>query len=354
MKQALLLVKLDVHYDFDRVKAALRETGLEVDEFHLFNDDIRDIDLSRYAVIDIRNCRGFQNDQTTFWRKLTQLQNAAARFGTTFVTPADLVSFFGAKGIYLKKLQALGVRINPTVFIDLESDAFDIAGHVANQPQGVMLKPSTGARAWNVYRLKACESTSGFSIIHSTQSQGEQTHQVHAQQVDAGELREFFRTYRNGYQETVLVQTFIPSREFCAVFLGNTYSHMIEKVADESSENKGLAIRHDLFGASMRYVEDPEPELIAFAETVVRADPASFKRRDLPYFRLDIFEDVSPEAREKPFAQRLTLNEVEVMTVHLYLDQAQKVDAYAEAMKKVVMSKLAEGSGQFDLAKVRV
>lgn len=347
MKPNLLLVRIDLHYDCTAVKKAFCNADIHVDEFHLFQDDLDNFDLSKYAVIDLRNCRGFQDDQPRFWKKLAELRRAALPYNATFITPEDLLNFFCAKAIYLKKLEQAGARLNPTIFLAPNDPDFSIATHVSARPYGVMLKPSTGARAWNVYRLKGnLNEPDVFSIIHATQNQGGEAHQVHTRKVNGNQLRSFFASYRHDYKETVLVQDFIPSREYCAVFLGNKYSHMVEKIADKKSENMGLAIRHDLFGAKIRVIENPAPELVRFAEDVVRINPSYFDRIDLPYFRLDIFEDISVEAQSRSLSERLTLNEVEVMTVHLYLEESKAIDHFVQVMKNVMVMRQLSGAEQ--------
>ncbi|MBY0346521.1 MAG: hypothetical protein K2P98_06655 [Neisseriaceae bacterium] len=334
-KKAILLVKIDPHYDFIAVKQALLAADIQVDEFHLYDDNIENRDFSQYAVIDLRNCRGFQEDQSRFQQSVIQLEKAAREHHSTFVIPHDLRAFFGAKGVYLNHLAEAGIAINPTVFLSPDAP-FDVVAQVKNKTHGVILKPSTGARAWNIYRIQADLShQDAFLLTHATQQKGNAEHEVRTAQMNAAQLTAFFQNYRDTAQDTILVQDFIVSREYCVVFLGGEFSHVIEKVAHQASENKGLGIRHDLFGATMRYFKNPPAELIQFAQNIIQKHPAIFKRQDLPYFRIDIFENLDLKVANQPLEQRLSLNEVEVMTVHLYLEESNTIDSYVAAMSRL-------------------
>jgi hypothetical protein len=335
-KKAILLVKIDPHYDFIAVKQALLAADIQVDEFHLYDDTIESIDFKKYSVIDLRNCRGFQEDQSHFQQKIMELELAARDAQPVFVTPQALRAFFGAKGVYLNYLAEAGTAINPTVFLSPDAP-FDVVAHVKNKPHGLILKPSTGARAWNIYRIQADLShQDAFLLTHATQQKGKTQHEVHTTQMNAAQLTAFFQEYRDTAQDTILVQDFIVSREYCVVFLGGEFSHVIEKVAHQASEGKGLGIRHDLFGATMRYLKNPQPQLIHFANQMIQQHPDIFKRQDLPYFRIDIFENLDLKVANQPLEQRLSLNEVEVMTVHLYLEESNTIARYVAAMSRLV------------------
>ena len=78
-KKAILLVKIDPHYDFIAVKQALLVADIQVDEFHLYDDTIANIDFKKYSVIDLRNCRGFQENQSRFQQSVMQLEEAARK-----------------------------------------------------------------------------------------------------------------------------------------------------------------------------------------------------------------------------------------------------------------------------------
>jgi hypothetical protein len=335
-KKAMLLVKIEPHYDFSAIKQALLAADIQADEFHLYDDTIENIDFKKYSVIDLRNCRGFQEDQSRFQQKIMELELAARDAQPVFVTPQALRTFFGAKGVYLNYLAEAGIQINPTVFLSPDAP-FDVVAHVKNKPHGLILKPSTGARAWNIYRIQPDLShQDSFLMTHATQKQGNQEHEVHATQMNAAQLAAFFQEYRDNYKDTILVQDFIVSREYCVVFLGGEFSHVVEKVADQASESKGLGIRHDLFGATMRYLKNPQPQLIQFANQMIQQHPDVFKRQDLPYFRIDIFENLDLKVANQPLEQRLSLNEVEVMTVHLYLEESNTIARYVAAMSRLV------------------
>jgi hypothetical protein len=69
---------------------------------------------------------------------------------------------------------------------------------------------------------------------------------------------------------------------------------------------------------------------------MIQQHPDVFKRQDLPYFRIDIFENLDANVANQALEQRLSLNEVEVMTVHLYLEESNTIARYVAAMSRLV------------------
>jgi glutathione synthase/RimK-type ligase-like ATP-grasp enzyme len=131
-------------YD-DLVKPHLAALGWQVDDVSWHN---KDIDFSQYDVVIVRSTWDYQAFAESFMQTLTHIDSTKTRLEN----PLALMQWNVSKG-YLKDLEAKGVAILPTIWLDVfDSKQVQAAfGHFGVSE--IIIKPLVSANADFTYRL---------------------------------------------------------------------------------------------------------------------------------------------------------------------------------------------------------
>ncbi|WP_327051197.1 ATP-grasp domain-containing protein [Halomicrococcus gelatinilyticus] len=231
------------------VLSALRDRGLAAEPV-VWTDDA--VDWTTFDVALVRSCWGYHARIDAFRDWLDAVEDA----GTTLLNPGDVVRWNVHK-FYLRDLEATGVPVVPTTWVEQGSDA-DLAELLRDEGwREAVVKPAVGTSSVGTWRT---------SLADAADDQGR-----FAAAVADGDL---------------LVQAFAPEvfdGERSLVFFGGEYSHAVRCVPAE-----GEFRSHPDYGGTVE-PHDPPQALVDDAAAVLRAarsvlgvDPV-----DLPYARVD-------------------------------------------------------------------
>lgn len=249
-------------------------------------------DWSTFDLVLVRSCWEYHEDPATF----RELLRRADRAGATVRNPPAVIRWNMHKS-YLLELEATGVSVPPTVWIEREEDIALAEVLESLGGSDVVVKPTVGTSSEGVWR-----ATGPIT--------------------DAMERR--FATARAAGD--VLVQQFLPaisSGELSFVFVGGAYSHASRTIprVDDFRAHGSHGAEHEPFEPSRTLVSQARAALTAATER------CSVRPADLPYARVDGVE------REGAF----TLLELELVEPYLGLCRAEgSVPRFLDALERSI------------------
>lgn len=260
---------------FDRLTAALSGAGLEVIPMEWPKAAGADVD----AVLPLL-AWGYHQDAADW---LTMLEALEAR-GVRALNPAPLLRWNTTK-TYLADLEAAGVPVVPTVFVDRADDAAVARARTLLGAETVVVKPQVSGGSHETVKLEPGETLAG------------------------------------GPSGAAMIQPFLPSvsgeGEISLLYFDGTFSHAVGKVA-----KTGDFRVQPQFGSTIGPI-DPPPGALEVAEAVLAATPGS-----LTYCRIDLIRH--PDGT-------LRLMELEAIEPDLFLEHAPEAGAvFAAAVKRKV------------------
>lgn len=293
-----------MHDDFPDVVAALGRLGVMGDPVLL--DDTAVVDWSRYAAVNLRECRGYHLDGN-FLERLEDLYRRVAPL--PFVNPLAVARSALDKSAYLPALGARGVELVPTYWPASVGDVgllFEETGW-----DELVVKPVVSSKSWNTFLLR--RTRAGVAV----QSPGPP---APPRQFTMAECQQVLDAALAG--RACCVQRFIPEvetrGETAFVFLGGALSHAVRKTVAA-----GGWLAHEFYGGT-NAVYVPDSVEIAWAEDVYRHLVEQLGA--LHYARIDAL----------PESGRLLLLECELIVPRLFLREAGALDHYAQVLATAV------------------
>lgn len=256
------------------VLAALEERGFAAKPA-VWNDSA--IDWTTFDAVLIRSCWDYHTQPEAFRSWLQRCED----YGLAIYNPPDVIRWNIHKS-YLRDLEAAGVPILPTAWVERDSDVRLVDLLRRNGWSDAVVKPAIGAKSVQAWRT-------------SIETAGDQQ-------------AEFEALLRN---QDILVQEFAPEiavGERSLVFFGGEFSHAsISRPAD------GDFRTHPNYGGTAESFI-PSPRLIDQTHTVLKtaAEELGFDVTELPYARVDGID------RDETFH----LMELELIEPYLGLDRA--------------------------------
>jgi glutathione synthase/RimK-type ligase-like ATP-grasp enzyme len=206
------------------------------------------VDWNDFDVVVIRTPWDYQDEPEAFFSVLENIERSNARLEN----PLELVRWNINKN-YLFDLENKGVELVPTVKgNDLSPDK--IAAHLQSlNTHEIVVKPIIGANADDTFR-----------ITNNT---------------DATQIENICKTFKNrDYFVQPFMQYIVDEGEYSLIFFGGEYSHTILKIPGA----KDFRVQEE-HGASVKTIEQPEPEIIKTAQRALNAldEPPLYARVDL-------------------------------------------------------------------------
>lgn len=290
------------HDDFPDIAAALLKLGVRSELVAL--DEADRSDWSRYAAVNLRECRGFHLDD----RFVARIAALRQQLGSTRLSNSvNVVRGAFDKRAYLPELESAGVATVPTHWLDadLEHDftgLFECTGW-----DDLVIKPTVSSKSWNTFRL--VRSAAGV--------------QVHA----AGPPTPPVQHGKNQWdallkaaldRRAVCVQPFMPEvqtlGEASFVFLGGRLSHAVRKMPAP-----GGWLAHEFYGGH-NAVEPLTETHARWSERIFRL--LQEQVGTIEYARIDALSDRGS----------LLLLECELIVPRLFLRESGTVDRYADVL----------------------
>ena len=252
-------------------------------------------DFARARLCLIRSTWDYFNDKRE--RFVAWAESTAA--GTELWNPADAIRWNSDKR-YLRELEARGVSILPTLWIEPGADV-DLAAELADRGwRDAIVKPAIDGGAQRLLRARTGRS-------------GRDRAQTHLEELLA--------------DGTALVQPFLASLErdgeLSLVFVDGRHTHAVRKRPAPAD----FRVQPEWGGSSERV--EAAPQELEAAEAVLSA-----VGRELMYARVDLVRDD---------AGALCLMELEIIEPRLFLREAPEA---AEALADAVTARLADGSAR--------
>ena len=290
------------HDEFPAVAAALSALGVRSRLLHL--DEAEGVDWSRYAAINVRECRNYHL-HSGFLDRLRQIR--------ALIAPRDFGNSMKAiegsldKQSYLPHLGTSGIALVPDYWPGGPETATLSAIAEATGWSDFVIKPRVSSKSWNTFRVQFQGTAvqlwqAGQATPRSYPTLTEATRAV---QAVTGE-------------QACFVQRFLPDiltrGEISYVLLGGRYSHAIHKLP---APDNWLA--HEFFGGTNRLVS-AERDQIAWAESV--HERLIEHLGPLHYARIDAIPDRGS----------LRLLECELVVPRLFLREAGALLRYARVL----------------------
>lgn len=253
----------------------------------------QNVDWNAFDVVIIRSCWDYQDEPEQFLAVLEEIERSSARLEN----PLDVVRW-NLKKHYLRDLQAKGIPVVPTIWLD-ELEAEQIPALFSHwSTDEIILKPVVSATAFDTFRL---------------------TQESAAQQ--AALLAKTFR------QRECMAQPFIPAivteGEYSLFYFGTEYSHTILK-----TPKPGDFRVQEEHGGLLRSVE-PEQQLLELSRKVLAAIPSptlyarvdwvrtdnGFALMELELIEPSLYFNMDKDSAER-FAQILTARQIQTDDTH--------------------------------------
>jgi hypothetical protein len=298
------------HLEYTEAVSALAARGVEAKLIHL--DEAETTDWARFDLVNIRMCRGFHLD-ARFLERIEALDTrlrALSGKRVRLANPLRLVRGALDKRRYLTDLEAEGVAIIPTRWVDRGAPLTLEAVMRETGWAHVVVKPAISSRSWQTYRV----SQGGVSTAPDTHlvlnGQGTDEHERR--------FRALLRTH------DVCVQPFMPDilarGELSFIFMAGAFSHAVRKTVGPG----GGWFAHELLGGVNQPME-ASPAQREWAEQVYAAIVRCYG--PLHFARVDGIagEDGRPR-----------LLECELVIPRLLLREGNAFSTYAEAILRAL------------------
>ena len=232
------------------------------------------------------------------------------------------------KSKYFDTLKTLKIKIVPTEILKNVNISKIIQKIEQKAEKGIVLKPLIGSRAYKIIRIRKYKNL--YEIFIPYRSTSEKKTWTENKKVDLKTLKIFLNQYVTENENALIMQNYIVSDEYCAIFLDNKLSHIIQKKGKEKDSIHNFCIHHKNFDGTNVVIENPSQEIVDFTEKIFNQLPKWIKNENFnKYERIDILQE--------KITGELFLLEIEAVVPDLFLQETNNINKYICVLKNILL-----------------